>query len=1119
MKSGRIVAGIGVVLTLLAALVLAPRAGATEDTSAGDEPQATIPEQTSDGDPDTPPTSAPPDTEAPTVVTLGDGPVIPLASNPAGVQIQAVDWRPGVVNTQTAELYAMIDTGGVLVIGMGNASDNPLTVTGVTLDGKPIADLRADRELMWWRPAPSVISSGGVGAVSLKLMSPFGAGREVDITVETTEGSVSYTTTLDDAPVRLANVTLDTTGQNLLVWVRNDGGSPASLPATFNLSGQVVTAAPSQSVIGPGEVAFYEVPAPPGGPRARFVSVGVEPVVGGTTRPAYAHLKVAPAFVAHGGYGNASNFPEEQSDLGLNLVTRGLFSSPAQQDAFNDAFCTPYGIRVWLADASSASDSTLATQGASPCVAGFGKDEPDFSTYPANDQDAGKWDAMQALADQQVRQSTATNNELMDHITNAIGRAISSFALLADVAGNDHYATDSVSSDGDSSHPLEEAGYFTALTRRAAEPRPSYDWAQWSADQSWSTGEAWNRQPSVEELRLQAYSMLQEGVKSLLWFTFNNGRVNEFPDLAREVARINREQDLITNMVTEGAEAPALASVNGYSPDTVRAGALAGTDGLAVLVTNLDYTYTRVVRSKPVAPSPTPFASFTPKTGVEVNIMVPEWLDRAPEVVLVDPVTGPQALASVPTVGGLVVTLPTLTTTAMIVMLPDAASLSVFEQDWNDLTLEIPGASAPDAPPGPVPPANEPWNDGLPDLVEDWEVPTRDVIMGAPVVVGDQIFAVSRDGGVRSLALADGSQAWLTEIPGKVYGGVAVSDGRVYVVNTDGVVFVLDAADGSELVRLSLGTEVMSTPVVADGRLVVAGIDGIVRGLDSTTLTGVWAISTTAGPIIADLAVADLAGTPVAIVGSTNGIVFAVGARTGGLAWGIGLGDQIVAAPAVSGGLIVVGSTGGRLVALSETGNELWSTNLPTAVLRRPGIGNGQVVVGTTEYNGCIGVDAGPATFRAFDAATGTPQWDAGFLGCDFGHSAPTFGDGAWFAGTSWGSLVRINPATGVPDASIVTDAWVLATPTVAQGKVVMGSDDQRIRVLDGGGPDPAPSTTVVPPTTEAPVDPNGGGSLPSTGASIAPFVLAGLILAAAGGAFLILATRRRTLGSHRNLS
>ena len=1117
MRLGRHVAILGAVGVLAGALVVAPRAGAVEDAGSPEETVVSAPESSSgtDTDTDSPSTTEPPVDDLAVVVTPAYDPVFPLAGNGAGVEIQAVDWRPGVVNTQTAELFAMVDTGGVLVIGMGNTSNTPVTVTDVSLDGDPVETLRENRELMWWRTAPNAIAPGGVGSVTLKLMSPYVAGREVDITVETSSGPVSLRTELDDAPVRLANVTLDTAGDNLLIWLRNDGLLPATLPGSIALSGQVVATPPSQSIIGRGEVAFYRLPAPPGGPRARYVSVGVEPVVNGEARPAYAHLKVAPAFNAHGGYGDSRNFPAEQEALGLNLVTRGLFSSPAQQQEFNDEFCIPHGIRVWLADASSASNETLAEQGASPCVAGFGKDEPEFSIYPANDQDAARWDAMQALADQQARQSTATNNELMDHITNAIGRAISSFAMLADVAGNDHYATDSVSSDGDSSHPLEEAGYFTALTRRAAEPRPSYDWAQWSADQSWTTGDAWNRQPSVEELRLQAYTMLQEGVKSLLWFTFNNGRVNTYPDLAREVARINREQDLVTNMVTEGAEAPGFAEVTNFAPEVVRASALAGTDGLAVLVTNLDYTYTRVVRSKPVAPSPTPFAEFTPKSGVEVKIRWPERMIGAEEVLLVDPETGPQPISATPTSDGLVVTLPDLTTTAMLVVPATAIVRDAIEQRWDDLTLEIPGASAPDAPPGPVPPANAPWNDGLPDLVEDWEVATRDVVMGTPVVVGDTVYVVSRDGEVRAISLADGTEAWVSAPVGKVYGGVAVADGRVYVATTDGEVIALDATDGFELARVNLFTEIMATPVVAGGRLIVAGIDGIVRGLTLDTLSQAWGVFTVAGPIVADMAVGSLAGTEVVYVASTNGRMFAVGASTGGLAGEVDLGDQIVAAPAAVDGLVVVGSTGGRLVALSGLLEELWTVELPAPVLRRPGIANGQVVVGTPAYNGCFGADAGPATFRAFDAATGAPQWDAGLLGCDFGHSAPAFGDGAWFAGTSWGTLVRIDPESGTPNASVMTDAWVLATPVVVDGKVVMGSDDQRVRLIDGGGPDPQPTTSVAPATTEPPVDPSGGGGqLPSTGASIAPLVLAGVMLALAGAVAVGVTARRRSLRS-----
>lgn len=1094
------------------------------DGNPGDGPNQAPPPATEPGSPDGDggsgtqrPGTTIADRDATAAVGTGSAtPVTPLATTAGGATIEAVDWRPGVVNTQTAELYGFIDTGGVLVIGLGNTSVSPMEVTDVILDGDPVEQLRLDRKLMWWRVAPTVIPAGGVGAVTLKLMSPYAAGINVDIEVETTLGTLQLTTSLRDEPVRLSNVTLDQQGQDLLVWVRNDGTAVASLPSELALSGQVVPAVPSQTSLKRGEVAYYRLDAPPG-TRARYVSVGVTPTVAGTPRPLYAHLKVAPAFNAAGGYGNAGNFASEQAALGLNLVTRGMFSNAGQQQAFNDNFCTPLGIRVWLTGAEAASDATLATQGADPCVAGFGRDEPEFRIYPANDEDTSRWDAMQAFADQSARQSTATGDELMDHITNAIGRSISSFAMLADVAGNDHYATDSVASDGDSSHPLEEAGYFTRLTRRAAEPRPSYDWAQWSADQSWQTKEAWNRQPSVNELRLQAYSMLQEGVKSLLWFTFNRDRTLIFPDLAREVARINREQNLVFNMVGEGAEAPGLATVVTPSGDDgrIRAGALAGTGGVAVLVTNLDYSYTRVVRSKPIPPSPTPFAAFRARSGVQVRITVPDWVSAAPgtpQVVLVDPATGPQPIVSTPDPDGLIVTLPQFTTTTMLVVVPNATAAEALDARWAQLTTDIPAASGPDAPPGPVPPPNQPWSDTLPDLTQDWEVRTRDVVMGTPVVDGGAVFAVSRDGVVRSLNFTDGTQQWATQLPGKVFGGVAVGTTGVYAVTTDGVVVRLDRTTGAELGRVELPTEVMSTPVIAGGRLVVAGIDGVTRGLDPTTLSAVWGLFTIAGPLIADLVSLQVGANDVVVVGSTSGLVSAVEASNGAIVWQRSLGNQILAAPGIGDGRVVVGTNGGDLAALSANdGAVLWSVRVPAPVLRQPGVGNGQVVVGQPAYGGCIGVNAGPSTFLAFDAASGAAQWSAGLTGCDFGHSAPAFGDGAWFAGTAWGSIIRMNPVSGKPDASLVTDAWVLATPVVVDGKVVVGSDDQRVRLLDGGGPDPTPPTTAPAPVPRPVPDGGSGGTgtLPSTGAAVAVLLLVGAVLAAVGGVATLAARRR----------
>lgn len=1024
-------------------------------------------------------------------------PVTPLAQAPGGAAIENVDWRPGIINHLTTELYSPVDTGGTLVVGLVNRSASPMTVTGVTLNGRTVSQLRTDRHLQWWRFMPESIPAGGVGAVTIKLLAPYRTGADVTIAVATTAGTVSLLTTLVDAPVRLANVTLDAAGQELLVWVRNDGSAFAEMQGYVELDGQTVEALPSQSILSTGDVAVYRLPAPGSGTRPRFVSIGVRADVGGDQARAYAHLKVEPAFNAAGGYGNASSRSTEQAALGLNLVTRGPFTAGDGKTArqrqleWNADFCTK-GIHVWLADVhkvnvpgGALSDAELAEQVADPCVAGIGRDEPEFGPSWTGSLTEG-FDGLQAFVDELTRQSRVADDQVMHHITNAIGRVISSFAYIADVAGNDHYAVDTVSSDGDSSHPLQEAGYFTELTRRAAEPRPSYDWAQWSADDSWATGEAWNRQPTTQELRVQAYSMLQAGVKSLLWFTYNANRVSQHPDLAREVARINREMNLVFETVGEGAEAPGLASLgteDGPVPPSDVA-ALVGVDRVAVLVTNLDYSWQRVVKNRPVPPSPTPAANFTSLEGLTLDVVLPKWID-AGDVSLVDPATGPDDLPFVTdevVIDGESRTrvraeLPSITTTAMVVIVPDADGRSALEDRWVQLTDEIPGASAPDAPRGPVPPANEPWTDGRSDLAVEWEHVTRDAILSSPVVEGtpgsETLFVASRDGRVYAFS-EDGTPLWSDpiDVGQAVVTSPAVGSGAVVVGSIEGRLAVSERDSGARRWTRELGTPIAATPVIVGQQVVVATDDGLVRAFDLDDDDLAWTADA-GGAVLGGMGFASVDGTPTLFVPSASGHVVALNAITGARRWRTAVGDQVLAAPAVADGRVVVGTLANRVLSLSaRTGAVQWNVAVDAPVYRSPGLAQGQVVVGQGGGGLCIpgAEDRGFAGFTALNATNGAVQWKTRNLGCDFGHSQPVYGDNAWFGGTSLGSVVRINPVTGAVTASVETNGWVLATPAVFGSTLVVGSDDQRLRVGSTRsricGDFPSPFTDIAPTST-----------------------------------------------------
>lgn len=101
-----------------------------------------------------------------------------------------------------------------------------------------------------------------------------------------------------------------------------------------------------------------------------------------------------------------------------------------------------------------------------------------------------------------------------------------------------------------------------------------------------------------------------------------------------------------------------------------------------------------------------------------------------------------------------------------------------------------------------------------------------------------------------------------------------------------------------------------------------------------------------------------LAGGPVAglnkiFIGSENGKIFALDAQTGELAWQASIKGEVINAPAIDSGILVVNSASGIMKGFNaDTGEELWEIDqdVPALTLRgisAPTIASGGVIVGT----------------------------------------------------------------------------------------------------------------------------------------------------------------------------
>ncbi|HLO68356.1 MAG TPA: PQQ-binding-like beta-propeller repeat protein [Holophaga sp.] len=252
--------------------------------------------------------------------------------------------------------------------------------------------------------------------------------------------------------------------------------------------------------------------------------------------------------------------------------------------------------------------------------------------------------------------------------------------------------------------------------------------------------------------------------------------------------------------------------------------------------------------------------------------------------------------------------------------------------------------------------------------------------------------------------------AWSFATKGKVRSTPAAAGGMAFFGSDDGRFRAVDLEKGREAWGLDVGGPIPCSPAIAQGLVVFQGRDNVARALDLRTGRTVW---TFAGG-------ADLPPRPGDDVG-----------------W-----DFWVSSPCVEGGSVYFGSGSGQVFALDlKSGKRRWAFPTAQRVRSSPAVKDGTVYVGG--FDGQV---------YALDAATGEKRW-----AFDTGggiQSSPAVWEGTVFVGSRSASVFALDARTGAlrwrrphPNGS-----WVLTSPAVAGGKVIVGSsDEQFLQALDAG--------------------------------------------------------------------
>jgi outer membrane protein assembly factor BamB len=253
--------------------------------------------------------------------------------------------------------------------------------------------------------------------------------------------------------------------------------------------------------------------------------------------------------------------------------------------------------------------------------------------------------------------------------------------------------------------------------------------------------------------------------------------------------------------------------------------------------------------------------------------------------------------------------------------------------------------------------------------------------------------------------------------------------------------------------RVQTGGPVQSTPVVVRGTVYVGSGDGHLYALDARSGAERWRFAAgraiTSSPAVAG---------GLVYVGSRDGAYVALDTATGTqrwrvetgpdapLAWGFESGDLYTASPAIAGDLALLGGSDGQVWAVSAAdGTVRWRFRTEGRVRSSPAVAGGRVYVGSMD-----------GTLYALDLASGRQVWrfdteghtlDSGKFGFDRRtiQSSPAVVGGTVYVGSRDGHLYAVDAETGRKRWTADHEmSWVNSSPAVAGGLVFAGSSDNR---------------------------------------------------------------------------
>ena len=335
-----------------------------------------------------------------------------------------------------------------------------------------------------------------------------------------------------------------------------------------------------------------------------------------------------------------------------------------------------------------------------------------------------------------------------------------------------------------------------------------------------------------------------------------------------------------------------------------------------------------------------------------------------------------------------------------------------------------------------------------------WNYTTTGAVSSSPSIADGRVFFGSQDKNVYCIDAQNGSFIWKFPTSSRIQSSLALSNGKVYVGPDDGNVYCLNANEGSLIWKKSAGgyveanfaslVRLKSSPTVVGGLVYVGSLDKNLYCFDADNGDVVWTFKTlgyiTSSPAIANGAVYVTSQEPDA------GALYKIDAASGVLIWKItvpyfitlGGGTDLHGSPVVADGMVIISSNMGAYYAINiDTGETIWTFSDDAArelIVCSPAYANGQVFLIDKYSIVCV------------NAQNGQPIWFT-FLNEEL-YVSPTYADGKLYVVTDQRSIYVLDATTGDKLSRFETSSNSWSAASLYDGKLYVGNNNWNIYCL-----------------------------------------------------------------------